>query len=270
MMVLVFSTIDTSSGAGLVADAREIFMSGSHPFCIPSGIAVQNNESVFEISPISIQTFKNSLECFKKTLCTNFVTKVGMICHEEQIITFKNFINQYKTFLILDTPIISTTGVQITSDFIASSIESNLFAITDLFTPNKHEIEYFGGLDRIFNHGVKKILLKSFTKSDFYKYFVCKKYPNEDFIDGYIYDTLISRTESGLNKGQIKIEKTYKKVSIKLDMQVRGTGCALSSSIAGNLARGLSLPRAILKASLRVERGIKNSYHCFGGCNFLA
>ena len=308
-MVIVISTLDNSGGAGMLADAREIYNHRSHPFVIQSGIAVQNNDSVLKIKATDILTFESMIDSlllskfnlnFKEILKQEIlkqspqnslknnnkskdIIKIGLICDIRQVQYILTLSNILKCDIVLDIPIISTTGYSITSPKIAKSIFTNLLPITTLFTPNKHELDYFDGMDNILSTGLKNILVKGIEFNDFYQnHHICNFIKKFNFFDTFssfldnnsIYDILVSKSyfRTTQNNDYFSHQNIviFKSNKINIQTNVRGTGCAFSSIISANLSNNLNLIDSIMIAKKRIYQGILNSYYEFGSNNFLS
>ena len=254
-LVVAVSTLDNTSGAGIISDARHICKANAHPFCIQSGIAVQSNQKVHLIQPTDIECFKLMIDTLPKSF--DFVLKIGMICDINQIEHIQSLCKVAKA-VVIDMPIISSSGYQITGTQIFNEIFTKLLPLATIFTPNKHELEYCGGVDKILSTGVGYLLIKSMSTGDFEKYNIK---PNIKIKPDFVYDCLITQNKKVLLFGN-------KKLSLNVD-KIRGTGCALSSVTAGFLANGYSIKAAIKKANKMLYKQIKSSYTVFDDISFL-
>jgi len=255
--VVVFSSLDTSGGAGITQDAYFIKQGGAHPFCLQTGVAVQNNERVFKIVPTAPKCFEQMIKSVPASI-ESCVVKIGLICNKNQPRLIKNFAESNKCAgrIILDAPIISTSGFKITTKALSDAIVENLLVNCLLFTPNNEEVKYFGGVENIFKMGVENILLKA-QQND-------KKNNDE------IYDILLNKN------GERFVVKNPR---LALKKQIRGTGCALISLVAGHLASALlthksmplqqNLQNSVKFASNTLAKMLQTPYCVYGDCNFL-
>ena len=226
-IVLTIASSDSSNGAGVTLDLRVFEYFKVYGTCVITNVTAQNSKGVGRIFKIAPRIIEAQIDTVVKDFDVS-ACKVGMLYAPEIVncvagrIRRRNIEN-----VILDIPIISKNGVQITKESAYKAIVKNLLPLSLLITPNRLEAEKLSGIEinnqndveeackRILDLGVKNVLLKGGHLEK----------PWDIFYDGNSFIEFGGEKYEGKN--------------------VHGTGCALSSAIVANIAKGLSLGDSI-------------------------
>jgi len=236
---LSIAASDPSGGAGIEADLK--VFAGLRVFGLTAitGITVQGPKGVEKLIPTPKKEFLRILQIIKNQLKPSAV-KIGALVSGEHLSAVKSFLKEIKARSVLDPILNSATGFSLLEEKAQSQLIS-LFPLVSLITPNLAEAEALSGIklkthsdlikiaERLAEKGAKAILIKGGHL----------KAEPEDFFwsEGKIY--------------------RFKKKRIRA--KFHGTGCALSSAIAGYLALGYTLKDAVAKAESYIERALLNS-----------
>ncbi|ODV59356.1 uncharacterized protein ASCRUDRAFT_9422 [Ascoidea rubescens DSM 1968] len=278
-IVLTIAGSDSSGGAGIEADLKTITAHGCYGTTCINALTAQNTTRVYDLFEIPYEFLIKILDANFSDLKIDSI-KTGMLS-ENGIQALKDTLIKfnYKNFLVVDPVIVSTSGFDLSKSENLKLMIDCLFKYSTLITPNYEE--------------AREIL--SIVDSDYYNKKFAKK-SNDDINTKEInkiqdiQEMCIKITESSKAKnilikgGHIpwvinNDEKNYitdilyqsesKKFVIFKSLFVdskatHGTGCTLSSSIASNLARGLTLIDSVGNSINYVHSGIVHADNSIG------
>lgn len=226
-VALTIASSDSSNGAGVSADLRVFEKFGVYGTMAISNVTAQNSKGVSKIFKVAPRILEAQIDAIVKDFDVK-ACKVGMLFSPEIVnCVAKRIKRRNIPNVILDIPIISKNGLQITKESAYKAIVKNLLPLSYLITPNKMEAEKLAQMEinsredieeackKILNLGVKNVLIKGGHLET----------PCDIFFDGKDF-----------------YEFSGEKYS---DKNVHGTGCALSSAICANIAKGLDLKDSI-------------------------
>jgi len=236
---LSIAASDPSGGAGIEADLK--VFAGLRVFGLTAitALTVQGPKGVEKLIPTPPKEFARILKILKNDLKISAV-KIGALVSAQHLNAVKFFLKEIKAHSVLDPILNSATGFPLLEEKAQSQLIS-LFSLVSLITPNLPEAEALSGIklkassdlikiaERLAEKGAKAILIKG-------GHF--KKAPEDFFWQGGNF-------------------YQFKKKRIKA--RFHGTGCALSSAIAGYLALGYNLKDAVAKAESYLEQALLNS-----------
>ena len=173
-----------------------------------------------------------------------------MLFRSEIIKTIADRLRYYKPqIVVLDPVMISKSGYPLLAPEACATLVQELLPLATLVTPNLPEAEVISGMkvtmkeemrpvaERILELGAKAVLVKG------------------GHLNGSADDLLFDgSTERWFMGDRIDTKNTH------------GTGCTLSSSLAANLAQGLSLADAVAASKAYVTEAIEYSLPIGGGC----
>ncbi len=247
--VLNFSGNDTAGLAGVAVDIKVQHAFDVHSASIITANTAQNNKEVISINAVSESVFTDQLSAIASMPIK--VIKVGLIGTVEQSEKIASFAKEKQLPLVLDPVIASSSGTVFLDDTFLSCLKQKLLPNTLLLTPNTIEAELLAGI-KITTEGdivkAAEILLSMGTKAVLIKgghFSVDKASDQEAIVQDYFSD------------GEMSFWLSNKKINTS---HSRGTGCALSSSIAASLALGYSLYDAVVIAKMAISQGLRQSY----------
>lgn len=230
-VVLCFSGLDPSGGAGLQADIEAIGQAGAHTAIACSAITIQNSQQVFGFEPCSSQLVRAQAMAVLDDLPVA-VIKSGMLGTTDNIkmLThlFANKIIKKGTPFVLDPVLVANSGGSLGDEATLVAAFQKLLPYATLITPNTHELRALSGeqdlhigAQKLCAEGTHAVLVK--TSHDF----------DSGDIEQYLY---------------IKGAMVHKSTLPRLSGEFHGSGCSLASHIAGRLAMGDDLVDAVIAA----------------------
>lgn len=230
-VVLCFSGLDPSGGAGLQADIEAIGQAGAHAAVACTAITVQSSQQVFGFEACTAKLVKAQATTVLADLPVS-VIKSGMLGTTDNIAMltqlFADIIIPAHMPFVLDPVLVANSGGSLGDEQTLVAAFRQLLPYATLITPNTHELRALSGeqdlhigAQKLCNQGSHAVLVK--TSHDF----------DSGDIEQYLY---------------IKGEMVHKSVLPRLDGEFHGSGCSLASFIAGRLAMGDDLVTAVIAA----------------------
>jgi len=230
---LTIAASDNSGGAGIQQDLKVAHDLGYWTLSAITGITVQNFTKVFEIEAVSSNLLKSQIEqCFRSFPVKT--VKIGAICSTENLLVIVDCLKQFpQKHVILDPVLFSTGGVPFLDKSALIILKEELFPLTELITPNKHEFEL------LTNHKINSIDKAIAITTD-----KCKEWGTSILLKGgHFKETMIK--EALITPTDIyRFERERKTFAYS-----HGTGCTLSSALACYIGRNKSLYDSYLLSS---------------------
>jgi hydroxymethylpyrimidine/phosphomethylpyrimidine kinase len=216
-------------------------------------ITAQNTQGVQKITPLDNDIITKQLNAVLIDIKPSAI-KTGMLFSAEIIELIVEVLDEYdNTPLVVDPVMVATTGADLTHDsdqnkFI-SALKNSLIPKATVVTPNIHEAETLIGreiksaeeikkaCEEIYLLGPKNVLIKGGH---------AKGFEIDKETEGEVVDVLFD--------GDFH---TFK--GPRFNKDVHGTGCTLSSLIAGYLAKGYEVNKGIELSKLMITAGIRDS-----------
>jgi hydroxymethylpyrimidine kinase / phosphomethylpyrimidine kinase / thiamine-phosphate diphosphorylase len=240
--VLTIAGHDLSSGAGVTKDLEIFLALGLHPLSIPTSFVIQGPGGVSNLFPTPPKPFDGMLKTAKKEVRLDGI-KVGVLGETFQVKTVSSFLKEYREKPIVVDPVIaSKNGFRLTSDADLRFMVRHIFPLSYLVTPNADEasailgkpIRNAGEMERaavaLSQLGPRNVLLKG------------------GHLPGDPVDLLFDGSQM----------LTHKKK--RMEREVHGTGCSLSSLMLSFIVLGYPLREAFLEAENLMEELLKESY----------
>ena len=211
---------------------------GGFATTVITAITAQNPTAVHGIEPVSPTMVHSQIEAVMTGMPVACV-KIGMVYSSEIIEQIARSLQNHKpNFVVCDPVMISTSGSPLLNPDAIQALETTLFPLCHLITPNLHEAEHLYG-SKIRTADETKLAAK--TLSEKYHTAVLIKGGHQD--GNTIQDILYSNGEYNIYPSA-KVETT----------NLHGTGCTLSSAIATYIAHGEKLPNAIALAKEYISK----------------
>ena len=239
-VVLCFSGLDPSGGAGLQADIEAIGQAGAHAAIACTAITVQSSQQVIGFEPSMTRLVKDQAVAVLDDLPVA-VIKSGMLGTTDNI-TMLTSLFADKTILkdtpfVLDPVLVANSGGSLGDEQTLVSAFKQLLPYATLITPNTHELRALSaeqdlhlGAQKLCAQGTYAVLVK--TSHDF----------DSGDIEQYLY---------------VKGEMVHKSILPRLDGEFHGSGCSLASFIAGRLAIGDALIDAVKAADSWITQTLR-------------
>ncbi|MCK5872514.1 MAG: hydroxymethylpyrimidine/phosphomethylpyrimidine kinase [Methylococcales bacterium] len=240
-IVLSFSGHDPSGGAGIQADIETLASHHCHSVSVITALTEQNTSNIQKIIPQNaadiLAQARNLLEDM-----TVKVIKIGLIGSEQVANALYNILESYPDIPVIFDPVLAAGGGKSLSNSpLIKLINQKLLSHTHILTPNFKEARLLTGLesmqacaDALLEKGCNYVLITNADES-----------PNP------------KRVSNTLFRPQEPLQTYHWD---KLPYRYHGSGCTLSSSIAGLIAQGLDPLAAIDEAQHFTWNALENAY----------
>jgi len=221
---LTIAGTDPSGGAGINADIRTFVDHGVLALTAITCVNAQNTAAFHRIDPIPGDAVTAQLQSIFSDIPVDAI-KIGMLCSSEQAAAVAGFLRGLTGLppIVIDPVLCSSNGTALLDDAGVNVLKDDLIGLATLVTPNRVEA---------------KILAGGETADTW-----ARRCPTAVLITGgdiagdKVTDLLFARGTTRFSAHRIADGPG-----------VRGTGCALSSAIAAQLALGKELEDAISAA----------------------
>ena len=239
--VLTIAGTDSIGGAGVAADLKAFASMDLHGCCVITAVTSQNTQTVSHILPVPPKTVESQLDAVFDDLRIDAV-KTGMIYSAEIAEVVARKLKKEDVPLVVDPVLCAGVGSSLFREDLKAAMLTKLFPLATLVTPNRKEAEEFSSIiisdglgseeacRAIGATGAKAVLLKG-----------------GHFEGPMVTDTLLH--ENAITEF----------TSVRLPIKVHGSGCTLSSYIAGYLAQGCDIRHAVAGSKRRVQDAIAMS-----------
>ena len=239
-VVLCFSGLDPSGGAGLQADIEAIGQAGAHAAIACTAITVQSSQQVIGFEACAASLVRDQATVVLNDLPVS-VIKSGMLGTTDNIAMltglFAEQIITASTPFILDPVLVANSGGSLGDEQTLVTAFRKLLPYATLITPNTHELRALSGeqdlhtgAQKLCAQGSHAVLVK--TSHDF----------DSGDIEQYLY---------------VKGDMVHKSTLPRLDGEFHGSGCSLASFIAGRLAMGEALIDAVKSADSWITKTLR-------------
>ena len=238
--VLTIAGSDCSGGAGIQADLKTMLANGVYGMSVITSLTAQNTTGVRAVSNVDPEFLKDQIDSIFEDIVPDAV-KTGMIPSKELVEATAEKLKQYNaTKIVVDPVMVATSGADLSNEESVRALKEKLIPMATLVTPNIPEAEVLSGM-------------KINTKEDMTE--AARKINRE-----YGCDVLIKGGHGSnaddilLHNGEIFVFEMP-----KIDNpNTHGTGCTLSSAIASNLAKGMTVPQAVRRAKEYITGAIRD------------
>ncbi|TCP24511.1 hydroxymethylpyrimidine/phosphomethylpyrimidine kinase [Scopulibacillus darangshiensis] len=245
---LTIAGSDSSGGAGIQADLKTFSAHGVFGMSVIASVTAQNTQGVTAVEDMSPKIIDAQLDAIFTDIKVDAV-KIGMVSNSDAIKVIADKLKSYRPrHVVLDPVMVSKSGYDLLQPDAKQTLISDLIPLAGVVTPNLREaavltdmrIEGIEGMERaakaIYHMGSASVLVKG----------------------GHLKEEPVDILYDGSKLHHYKGERIHTK-------NTHGTGCTLSSAIASNLAKGLTLDEAIMEAKRYIHGAIKNSFSLGGG-----
>ena len=243
-IALTIAGSDSGGGAGIQADLKTFASLGVHGASVITCVTAQNPLEVRAVEPCGVDLVLRQLEAVFDEL-PPVAIKTGMLYSRPIVRAVAAFLARRRgPALVVDPVLVSTSGARLLEPDALRSLVNDLLPLARLVTPNRDEAELLTGLKLHSPQALRqaaRALHGRFGCAVLVKGGHLRRLPEalDIFYDG--------RQELLLRAPFVRGLRTH------------GTGCVYSAAIAGYLARGLALPRAVCRAKDYVTRAIARS-----------
>ncbi len=243
--VLSIAGSDSSGGAGIQADIKTALANGVYAMTAVTALTAQNTTGVRGICEVSPDFLALEIDAVFDDIPPDAV-KIGMVSSAALIRTIAARLAFHgAAHIVVDPVMVATSGARLLAEEAEEALATELFPLAEVITPNLPELfvlhrlagghpegpESYDAADvRI--EAAKQILDR----------LGCPVLAKGGHAAGRSDDILVTREGVEIFKGEhITTANTH------------GTGCTLSTAIASNLAKGMTLSKAVERAKAYVS-----------------
>lgn len=239
-MVMAFSGLDPTGGAGIQADIEALASHGCHTSPIITCSTVQDTRDVMRVAPVDTSLIIEQARAVLEDMHIS-AFKIGLLGDTRIIEAIHTLIVEYPRIpVVLDPVLASGAGTALANEEIREAIISLLLPLTTILTPNSHEARTLAsGADSL--SACAMSLLESGCE------FVL-------ITGGHEQTEEVVNTLYGNHR---KLEEFHWQ---RLPDQYHGSGCTLASSIAGLLAQGKEPLSTVLEAQQYTWESLQRGY----------
>ena len=240
--VLTIAGSDSGGGAGIQADIKSISANGCFATSAITAITAQNTLGVNAVEGLSIDIIEGQIDAVLSDIGTDSV-KIGMLHSAEVVRCVARMLRKYGiTNVVLDPVMVSTSGHRLIEESAIEVLKGELIPMARIITPNIPEAEILLG-ETI----SKQEELPEAARRLAEVYGVSVLLKAGHLVNDELIDILYNR-ETGDT-----IELSAQHIATR---NTHGTGCTLSSALAAQLAKGLSLTEAVRTAKQYINQAI--------------
>ena len=228
---LTIAGSDSSGGAGIQADLKTMAAHHVYGMSAITALTAQNTTGVVDIMEATPEFLKEQLDCVFTDIRPDAV-KTGMVSSSELIRVIAERLRFYGAQkLVVDTVMAATSGSRLISEDAIATLKEELIPMATLITPNIPEAEVLTGLT------IENASDMERAAQQIYETFGCGVLLKGGHRINDANDLLVTGNGRQWFKGR-RIDNP----------NTHGTGCTLSSAIASNLAKRLSLEDSVAAA----------------------
>ena len=246
-VVLTIAGFDPSSGAGMTADLKTIAAHHLYGVACITALTVQSTQGVRRVQPLDPKLVRETLDTLIADVRPAAV-KIGMVGSGEVAAEVADFLTSASLRnVVLDPVLRSSSGASLLDVAGFSALRSRLLGRVDVITPNLEEAGPLADIDardldsaraaarKLVELGAKAAVVTGGHLPEFT-------------------DVLAERKP----EGKIELEE-FPGENVET-ANTHGTGCAFSTALACNLAKGFTVSEAVRGAKAYVTQSLKNSY----------
>ncbi len=241
--VLTIAGSDSGGGAGIQADLKTFSALGCFGMSVITALTAQNTQVVTDILPVPPAFIAAQMDAVLDDIGVDAV-KIGMPHSPEVIETVSQKLIQWKCpNVVVDPVMVSKSGDKLLREDAVKALKQALIPLATLITPNLPEASVL--LDR----SVETAGDMSKAALDLAELGCANVLVKGGHLTGENSGDLLYHKET-----QAMIHLPGERINTE---NSHGTGCTLSSAIAANLARGMSLEPAVKMAKVYITHALR-------------
>jgi len=231
---------DPSGGAGVQADLKTFSALGCYGMAVVTALTAQNTTGVTRVFPIPPDMVAAQIDAIFCDIAVDAV-KIGMLAESAIAEAVAASLRRAAAKnIVLDPVLAATRGPALSEGGLPSAIMKYLLPLVDLITPNLAEAAVLTGSslarDTDEMAAQTRVLVGQGARAALVK---------GGHLDGEPTDVLFANGAPTLLSGR-RVDTRH----------AHGTGCALASAIAANLAKGFPLAEAVADAKTWLEQAL--------------
>ena len=248
-IIWTIAGFDPSNGAGVTADLRTMASLGCHGVAAITALTIQNTRGVRGVEAVQAGTLAETLHTLLEDLPPAAV-KIGMLATAENATTVASFLQALpeRCPIVLDPILLASSGAELLTPEGVTILRERLLPLATIVTPNRAEAAALTGLPATDTESMAVALRRLgcqaavVTGGD---HMDSDATPADSATDVLAYQLGPLECVEELSAPRIASQATH------------GTGCAFSSALACELAKGASIPQAVTRAKAYVRRAIQ-------------
>lgn len=222
---------DSSGGAGIQADLKTMTMNGVFGMTAITALTAQNTIGVTAIQEVTPEFLEKQIDAVFTDIRPDAV-KIGMVSDSQLIRVIGKKLRQYEAEnIVVDPVMIATSNARLIKTEAVETLVEELFPIATLVTPNISEASALAGME------IQSVSNMEKAAKKIHETYGCAVLLKGGHSINDANDLLYENGKVCWFEGK-RIDNP----------NTHGTGCTLSSAIASNLAKGMSLEDAIRQA----------------------
>lgn len=241
--ILTIAGSDPIGGAGVQGDLKTFMAHNLYGMSVITALTVQDTKGVYRVSEINDNLFEQQLEKVFEDIKPRAV-KIGLLPNSKIVEIVSRLLKKYEcSKIVLDTVFSASSGREFSNLETRESIKSELLPLADIITPNLKEV---GVLTEMTVDSKEAMEIAGKKIRTIYDGAILIKGGHlRESCDDLLF---IGDEKVWIDAERLKIESPH------------GTGCALSSAIASNLAYGLDILESVLEAKKYITASIKSAF----------
>jgi hydroxymethylpyrimidine/phosphomethylpyrimidine kinase len=226
-VVLCFSGLDPTGGAGIQADIEAIASHHAHAASIITALTVQDTHNVYAVEPVNAQLITEQADTVLDDIEVSAI-KIGMLSSTNIALAIHHIIKKHPHIPVIFDPVLAAGGgTELADTELIHAIIELIVPLCFIITPNTleaqkltHENKPNKAAQKLLNHGAKNVLITGThapTQQVEHKLFY-----NHALLNTYYYS--------------------------RLENEYHGSGCTLTASIAALIAHQQKTEMAIQHA----------------------
>lgn len=238
--ILIISGVDPTNGAGLGRDISTVRENDGFPVSVPSVLTVQNSMDFWSAVAVDFEYVSKSIDFLTEEFQI-YAVKTGLLPLESRWISeLTKKLEKFSVPIVID-PVFKATASKKGSLIIPSSHIEFIRGPNKVITPNLKELRI-----------IHQLLRNSEEKPEIMAENISKELGCSVVTTFEAGEPFISVTARGItNKIPIELFEPQR--------QIHGTGCTFSTSLAVNLAKGISLNESVASAAQYTLQKVKRS-----------
>ncbi len=222
---------DSSGGAGIQADLKTMTMNGVFGMTAITALTAQNTIGVTAIQEVTPEFLEKQIDAVFTDIRPDAV-KIGMVSDSQLIRVIGKKLRQYEAEnIVVDPVMIATSNARLIKTEAVETLVEELFPIATLVTPNISEASALAEME------IQSVSDMEKAAKKIHETYGCAVLLKGGHSINDANDLLYDKGKVCWFEGK-RIDNP----------NTHGTGCTLSSAIASNLAKGMSLEDAIRQA----------------------
>lgn len=250
--VLTVAGSDSIGGAGIQADIKTITVNGCYAMTVITALTAQNTLGVTDVLDVPPAFIAAQFDAVFTDVVPDAV-KIGMVSNTESIRMIAEKLRQYRpAYTVIDPVMVATSGSALLRPDAVDALCTELLPLASVITPNLSEAGVLLGRE------IRDPVEMREAAEELSKRFGTAVLVKGGHLTGTAADMLYA-------DGQIHVFETER---IETE-NTHGTGCTLSSAIASNLAKGMTLADAVQTAKQYLTDALKTGFDIGHGSGSL-